>query len=65
MFCLTSFGRIIFLQEFLVLKTTPMPNTQSLTDILKQLSEQNTEKVKLAVVDIDGILRGKVQLRKI
>ena len=28
--------------------------------VLQQLAEQNTEKVKLAVTDIDGILRGKM-----
>ncbi|MCW3090909.1 MAG: glutamine synthetase [Ferruginibacter sp.] len=28
--------------------------------ILQQLAEQNTEKVKLAVTDIDGVLRGKM-----
>ena len=28
--------------------------------ILRQLAEQNTEKVKLAITDIDGILRGKM-----
>src|SRR5579863_5803053 len=49
-----------FSAEFSVLKNTQMPTIQSLTNILNQLSEQNTEKIKLAVVDIDGILRGKV-----
>lgn len=29
-------------------------------NLLQQLAEQNTEKVKLAVVDIDGVLRGKI-----
>jgi len=37
-----------------------MKNKQSVSDILQLLTEQNTEKVKLAVADIDGILRGKV-----
>jgi glutamine synthetase len=36
---------------------TTAPNTKKL---LQQLTEQNTEKVKLAVTDIDGILRGKM-----
>jgi glutamine synthetase len=30
------------------------------SDILKLLSEQETQKVKLAITDIDGVLRGKV-----
>ncbi len=29
-------------------------------NILQQLAEQNTEKVKLAVTDLDGVLRGKM-----
>lgn len=29
-------------------------------DVLQKLSDSNTEKIKLAVVDIDGVLRGKV-----
>src|SRR5258708_23339930 len=37
-----------------------MNNKQSITDILQLLVEQDTEKVKLAVTDIDGILRGKL-----
>ena len=39
-----------------------MPGQQQLLqeNVLRILSEQNTEKVKLAVTDIDGILRGKV-----
>lgn len=37
-----------------------MDNKQSLTDLLQLLVEQNTEKVKIAVTDIDGILRGKM-----
>src|SRR5580765_2447764 len=37
-----------------------MNNRQTIADILQQLTEQNTEKVKLAVTDIDGVLRGKV-----
>ncbi|MEJ7587579.1 MAG: glutamine synthetase family protein [Ferruginibacter sp.] len=38
-----------------------MPGQQKSRDkILQQLTEQNTEKVKLAVTDIDGILRGKI-----
>ena len=31
----------------------------SMDDLLKQLTEQNVEKVKVAITDIDGILRGK------
>lgn len=37
-----------------------MQHQQPLTDLLKMLSGKNTRKVKLAVVDIDGILRGKL-----
>ena len=37
-----------------------MQNKLSLPEIIKKLTEQNVQKVKLAVVDIDGILRGKV-----
>src|SRR4051812_39934358 len=38
-----------------------MSNPQPSTDrILQQLAEQNTEKVKLAVTDLDGVLRGKM-----
>jgi len=37
-----------------------MNNQPTIEEILQQLTEQNTEKVKLAVTDIDGILRGKV-----
>jgi glutamine synthetase len=37
-----------------------MSNKQSLSDLLRQLAGQGTEKVKLAITDIDGILRGKV-----
>jgi len=37
-----------------------MNNKQSIADILQLLTEQHTEKVKLAVTDIDGVLRGKV-----
>jgi len=37
-----------------------MNNKQSIAEILQLLTEQNTEKVKLAVTDIDGVLRGKV-----
>ncbi len=38
-----------------------MASQQSLTDeVLRQLAEQNTEKVKVAITDIDGVLRGKM-----
>ena len=38
-----------------------MPGQQSTPDkILQRLAEQNTEKVKLAITDMDGILRGKL-----
>src|SRR5215469_5711885 len=37
-----------------------MRNNLSLPELLQQLTEEQTEKVKLAIVDIDGILRGKV-----
>lgn len=37
-----------------------MRNKQSLAELLAQLASQQTEKVKLAITDIDGVLRGKV-----
>ena len=37
-----------------------MRNKQSLPDLLRQLAGQGTEKVKLAITDIDGVLRGKL-----
>ena len=38
-----------------------MPSQQLLQEnILRNLAEQNTEKVKLAITDVDGILRGKM-----
>ncbi|MEO7769315.1 MAG: glutamine synthetase family protein, partial [Ferruginibacter sp.] len=38
-----------------------MPNQQSLPEkVLQQLAAQNTEKVKVAITDIDGVLRGKM-----
>lgn len=37
-----------------------MPPTNTSSRLIKQLTEQNIQKVKLAVTDIDGILRGKV-----
>ena len=37
-----------------------MRNNQSLPDLLEQLAAAKTDKVKLAIVDIDGVLRGKV-----
>ena len=37
-----------------------MSNKQSLPDLVRQLAGQGTEKVKLAITDIDGILRGKL-----
>lgn len=37
-----------------------MPQTLTVTKLLQQLSDQNIQKVKLAVTDLDGILRGKV-----
>jgi glutamine synthetase len=37
-----------------------MSRKQSINDLVSQLSEQDTQKVKLAVTDIDGVLRGKV-----
>jgi glutamine synthetase len=37
-----------------------MANKQSIQGLIQQLAEQNIEKVKIAVVDIDGILRGKI-----
>ncbi len=37
-----------------------MPPTNTSARLIKQLAEQNIQKVKLAVTDIDGVLRGKV-----
>ena len=37
-----------------------MSNKESIADVLRQLEAAGTEKVKLAVTDIDGVLRGKV-----
>ena len=37
-----------------------MQNQTTLKSVLQLLAEQNTEKIKLAVTDIDGVLRGKV-----
>ncbi len=38
-----------------------MHSQQSSPDkVLRQLAEQNTEKVKIAITDVDGILRGKM-----
>ncbi len=41
-------------------KLAAMPKSQAINKIIKLLADQNAEKVKLAIVDIDGILRGKV-----
>lgn len=37
-----------------------MSNKQTLAELLTHLAAQQTEKVKLAITDIDGVLRGKV-----
>jgi len=37
-----------------------MPNKQSLPELLEELAAAKTEKVKLAITDIDGVLRGKI-----
>lgn len=37
-----------------------MDKKGSIADVIKQLSDKGTRKVKLAVTDIDGILRGKM-----
>ena len=37
-----------------------MRNNQTLAELIRQLSGQGTEKVRLAITDIDGILRGKL-----
>ena len=38
-----------------------MPRQQPSADrILQQLAEQNTEKVRVAITDMDGVLRGKM-----
>ena len=37
-----------------------MQKKLSLPELLQQLAAEQTEKVKLAIVDVDGVLRGKV-----
>jgi len=37
-----------------------MTNNQSFSELLARLGEERVEKVKLAIADVDGILRGKV-----
>jgi glutamine synthetase len=37
-----------------------MQEKQSLPELLEQLTREQTEKVKVAITDIDGVLRGKV-----
>src|SRR5260370_22745192 len=37
-----------------------MQNNQSLPELLDKLAAAKTEKVKLAITDIDGVLRGKM-----
>ncbi len=37
-----------------------MQHNPSIPEILKMLAEHDTQKVKVAIVDIDGVLRGKV-----
>ncbi|HWB90425.1 MAG TPA: hypothetical protein VG605_01175, partial [Puia sp.] len=37
-----------------------MPKKFQLPELLQQLAAEHTEKVKLAIVDVDGVLRGKV-----
>ncbi|MBS1605536.1 MAG: glutamine synthetase [Bacteroidetes bacterium] len=37
-----------------------MPNKQSLPELLEGLAAAKTDKVKLAITDIDGVLRGKI-----
>src|SRR3982074_2542793 len=37
-----------------------MQHNQTATGLLQQLADKDTRKVKVAIVDIDGILRGKV-----
>ena len=37
-----------------------MHNNQSLAEVLRQLEADKAEKIKLAVTDIDGVMRGKV-----
>src|ERR1700722_42620 len=51
----TDFINFIRLQ-----KKQTMQNKRSLPEILKLLTEQDVKKIKLAIVDIDGVLRGKV-----
>src|ERR1700742_2034627 len=37
-----------------------MPKNLSLPELLQQLAAEQTQKIKLAIVDVDGVLRGKV-----
>src|SRR5882762_2367096 len=37
-----------------------MSDKQSFPKLLQELADRQTEKVKLAITDIDGVLRGKV-----
>jgi hypothetical protein len=46
--------------HFIVKPEKMSPQPLSPDKILQQLAEQNTEKIKLAVTDLDGILRGKM-----
>jgi glutamine synthetase len=38
----------------------PMQNNPTIPEILQLLTEQEAEKVKLAIADVDGVLRGKM-----
>lgn len=37
-----------------------MPNQQSLPELLQELTEESATKIKLAITDVDGVLRGKL-----
>ncbi|MEP6750161.1 MAG: glutamine synthetase family protein [Bacteroidota bacterium] len=37
-----------------------MPHNQTTKDLIQQLTDKDTRKVKVAITDIDGVLRGKV-----
>src|SRR3569833_3004794 len=37
-----------------------MLNQQSLSELLQELTEESATKIKLAITDVDGVLRGKL-----
>jgi glutamine synthetase len=51
---------VVVLTTFTVIKKRTMRKKTPIAEILKQLAEKDVQKVKLAVTDIDGVLRGKM-----